>query len=93
MIKTAIGPHLTGIWRAPQGSQSIIEGIGDTVYITPDVPGTYVIELTLSDGLETSATVTTRLEVVASRSVLEVGTAMVSGQVMRATCPATSIPL
>ena len=70
--RTTFDWHLA---RAPQGSQSIIEGIGDTVYITPDVPGTYVIELTLSDGLETSATVTTRLEVVASRSVLEVGTA------------------
>jgi len=60
--------------EAPDGSQALIEGIGDTVYITPDLPGSYQIELTLSDGLASSATVSTSIQVVADRNVLVTGT-------------------
>ena len=60
--------------QAPAGSQALIKGIGDTVYLTPDLPGNYHVELTLSDGLTSSSTVDTQISVVSQREVLATGT-------------------
>ena len=60
---------------APANSKALIEGIGDTVYLTPDFPGTYRVNLTLSDGQAMSNTAATTIEVVANRNLLVTGTA------------------
>jgi quinoprotein glucose dehydrogenase len=60
---------------APTGSQALIEGIGDTVYLKPDMPGDYQISLVVSDGVANSVTVSTNVTVVEERKVLETGTA------------------
>ena len=71
------GNPLTFDWElasSPKGSTALIEGIGETIRFTPNVSGTYVVNLTLSDGQNTSTTDQT-ITIVPSRDVLTEGTA------------------
>jgi quinoprotein glucose dehydrogenase len=71
------GNPLTFDWElasSPKGSTALIEGIGETLRFTPNVSGTYVVNLTLSDGQNSSTTEQT-ITIVPSRDVLTEGTA------------------
>mgnify|MGYP000844131443 CR=1 FL=1 len=58
----------------PAGSEAVIQGIGETVYLIPDLPGQYTIELVVGNGRSDSPVYTTSIEAVAGRDVLVAGT-------------------
>ncbi|MEC7968742.1 MAG: PQQ-binding-like beta-propeller repeat protein [Pseudomonadota bacterium] len=71
------GRPLTYHWRLlekPKASEAIISGLGKTAGFTPDMPGDYVLELSVSDGNLSSDPIQTTVTVTNSRDVVAEGT-------------------
>jgi glucose dehydrogenase len=70
------GDRFTYDWeliQRPQGSIAGIQGIGDEVSFIADLPGTYIVELTLSDGTDVSNVSQITIDAV-NRQILSQGT-------------------